>query len=187
MDIPQIGTPLGTIFITCCLWQWTIRKGKAHIFQQEVLLREQNRSASWAFCASLIIELVCLFTNPSSWMISLLCFTVFIAFAITSNRDSESFWRKRRNVLVAGTISGVSFGVAPYAFTEIYFVPLLCSFLIAHVAHRTFLTIFSSNLRDLKSLQSKLLKYDSEQRNRSVLSKDDNVTLDFNEVLETSA
>ena len=49
MDIPQIGTPLGTIFITCCLWQWTIRKGKAHIFQQEVLLREQNRSASWAF------------------------------------------------------------------------------------------------------------------------------------------
>ena len=38
-------------------------------------------------------------------------------------------------------------------FSEVYFIPLLCSFLIAHVANAAFISVFQSNLEDLKALQ----------------------------------
>ena len=169
MDLPRIGTPLGTLIITCCLWIWTLRTGKAHIFQQEVQLRDKNRCANLAFLACFTLECLTLATKINDWVVGALCFLVFIAFSITSNQSSEGFWRKRSNVLFASTLGLLAFAVAPKVFTELHFVPLLCSFLIAHVAYQSLLSTFSSNLEDLKSLQSKLEKIDAERQNQSIL------------------
>ncbi|SMF22421.1 hypothetical protein [Pseudobacteriovorax antillogorgiicola] len=187
MDIPQIGTPLGTLMIICCLWVWTIRKGKAHLFQQEVILREQNKSATWAFAVCLTAMGITFTFAIPAWLVSFVSFLTFISFAIASNRDHEGFWRKRRNILVGSTMSLLGFSLAPYVFTKLYFVPVLCSLLIAHLAHRRFLSIFSSNLRDLEALQSKLLKHEAERRNYSLLATEGSDDRSFREPIETTA
>ncbi len=189
MEFPQIGTPLGFFLIICCLWIWTLRKGKAHLFQQELVLRDQNRSASWAFLTCSILQVFVPLFNPMKWLMSLIAFATFIIFAIMSNRDDESFWRKRRNVFFGGIIVLLVFLLLPYLFKELLFVPLVTALSIAHLAHRRFTGIFTNNLRDLKALQAKILRHDAELRNNkshAFDSKSEQMT-EYSEPIETTA
>ena len=186
MDIPQIGTPIGSLIIVCCLWAWTIRKGKAHVFRQNILIKEQNNLTSWAFASCAALTVLSFKVSLSNTLISVLSFLIFIVFAVLENRNSEGFWKKKRNILAAGIMTAIGFFVAPYGLTEQYFVPLLCSFLIAHVAHKRFMEIFSNNLKDLQALQAKLLKQDSDRRNKSIIASNGS-NFDYNERIETTA
>ena len=186
MDFPKIGTPLGSLIISGLLWIWTIHKGKAHIFQQEVILRDRNKAASLSFLICILLGAVTIYWNISPWIVSTLCFFTFILFATSNNKESEGFWKKRRNILVAGIISAACFGVAPYVLSEAYFVPMICSFLIAHVSHLKFVDLFSNNQKDLEALQSKLLKNDAERRNFPIL-ENSLPDSDYQEPIETTA
>lgn len=163
MAIPQIGTPLGSLFVTAFLWFWTLKRARAHLSQQEVILRNQNRFASWSFFGCMILQMLPMLGKEPLFRVSLGagCAVVFLSFILLSEHNGEGFWSKKRNQFIAGCLALMMFGSLPFLFEELYLIPLLTAMMIANICQRRFVRLFSSSLRDLEALQAKLLRQEA--------------------------
>lgn len=162
---PQLGTPFGFLLIICCLWFWTHRKGKVYILQLEMEIKSQNRAASCAFFICCLCELMVPLFSPVNWLMSLLAFSNFMIFAISSCRSQEDFWYLRRNIYLAGSLLIFIFLLIPYILGSLAYVPLVSSIFIAHLAQQRFVGTFRKTLHELSALQEKVLRHDADLSN----------------------
>ena len=174
MPIPQIGTPVGSLLVTVFLWFWTIKRGRTKFGQQEALLRQQNRSASVAFALCFLFQISAMVHDSLLMRVSLGsgCAFAFIYFVITSHRQGEGFWTKRRNQIFAGVLYTAVFVSLPFVIADLYFIPVIAGVAISHMCQRRFVQLFSSSLRDLEALQAKLLKQEAVIQNTRHLDTD---------------
>jgi len=168
MAFPQIDTSLGSLLITVLLWFWTLKRAKVHLFQQENILRQQNRAASWSIVACFTLQLLSLISNNGfifSLAIGIACSFVLISFILSSHRRGEGFWSKQRNQLFAGLLVSGNLSLLAVFLKDLYFLPILTALLIANICQRRFATMFSNSLRDLEALQAKLMSQQAKLHN----------------------
>ena len=177
MPIPQIGTPIGSLLVTLFLWFWAIKRGRTKFGQQEALLRQQNRSASLAFLVCFLFQFASILHDSLAMRISLGsgCAFAFVYFVISSHRQGEGFWTKRRNQFFAGIIYAATFISMPFLIADLYFIPVIAGVAISHLCQRRFVQLFSSSLRDLEALQAKLLKQEAVIQNSRHLDENDSL------------
>ncbi|MFW7377544.1 MAG: hypothetical protein ACOH5I_01895 [Oligoflexus sp.] len=167
MALPQIDTSMGSILVTVLLWFWTLKRSRVHLFQQENMLRQQNRAASWAFFLCLNLQMITLLADGVvfSFSMGIACSAVFLLFLLASHHQGEGFWSKRRNQLLAGLVASSQLCLLSVVLKDLYLIPILTALLVANICQRRFVVLFSNSLRDLEALQAKLIKQEAKIHN----------------------
>lgn len=159
-------TNLVPVLITCCLWYWTVKKGNLSVSQLSDDTRQFNRSASLAFFFLIAVEGLCIYTNwpITRWLAGVLSALIYIVFSIESCQLVEGFWTKRRNQMVGGLAFLLLGCGLPVVLHEPVLIPLVFAAITTHVCHANAGRLYTENIRDLETIQAKVLKLEAELR-----------------------
>lgn len=169
---PFVDLPCIVIVSTIWMWAWARWKSRFALLSQErEQIKRQNRLASSTFAGLLVLEALT-FVMPemlAHTLFPLSATILFLRFAAATGKLRDSFWARRRNVLLASiTLIALSF-CTPFVMTEPITVPLLYCILVTQMCLGNIARIFRENIRDLEALQSKLLSLEAEhQRERLI-------------------
>lgn len=167
MALPQIDAATCAIIVTLSLWVWTRLKLPEGCHQQEAILRRQNVYAYWAFGMLVGLEILADIV-PLSYLnltIGPLSGLVFYFFAVASYQSEIGFWSKRRNQALGLTIAlGLSIG-AGFILAETAFVPMFAALAISHLCHKKYIQTVFASIKDIETLQAKLLKQEAAYAN----------------------
>lgn len=167
MAFPQINAATCAVIVTLSLWVWVKLKFPDGCRVPESGLKKQSFAASWAFACLLALEITAnmLPTALQYWVIGPSSGLIVYAFGVSAYSSEVGFWSKRRNQLIAlGLLLG-SFSLLTVLIQEYAFVPLFASLLISHLCQKRNLHSISSSLKDIETLQAKLLKQEAAYSN----------------------
>jgi hypothetical protein len=167
MALPQIDAATCAVIVTLSLWMWTRLKLPEGCHFQEASLRRQNIYAYWSFGTLIGLELLAdaLPTHLLSWIIGPLSGLVFYSFAVASYQSETGFWSKRRNQMLGLTVTLLLSGSAGFLLTESSFVPMFTALAISHFCHKKYVQTVFASMKDIETLQAKLLKQEAAYTN----------------------
>lgn len=167
MELPQIDAAACAVLVTLRLWVWTRLKLPEGCHYQEAALKRQNTCAYVAFSAFIVLEVLTeVFTGAwLRWMAGPASGVVFYVFAVTSYQNDIGFWSKKRNQMLGLALVFAGSGAASLFFTELSFIPMFGSLAVSHLCHKKYVQTVFSSMKDLETLQAKLLKEEAHQAN----------------------
>jgi hypothetical protein len=90
---------------------------------------------------------------------------VFYSFAVASYQSEIGFWSKRRNQLLGLTIALTLGTAAAFVLAETSFVPVFAALAVSHLCHRKYVQTVFASIKDIETLQAKLLKQEAAYAN----------------------
>ncbi len=167
MALPQIDAATCAVIVTLSLWMWTRLKLPEGCHHQEAILRRQNVYAYWAFGMLVGLEILADSLPSRLWRLGVgpLSGLVFYFFAVASYQSETGFWSKRRNQLLGLTITmTMSLGTG-IILAETAFVPVFAALAISHLCHKKYVQTVFASIKDIETLQAKLLKQEAAYAN----------------------
>ncbi len=167
MALPQIDAATCAVIVTLSLWMWTRLKLPEGCHYQEASLRRQNVYAYWSFGTLVGLELLAdaLPFPVLRWLVGPLSGLVFYSFAVASYQTETGFWSKRRNQLLGLSLTLILSVGAGFFLAESSFVPMFSALAICHLCHKKYVQTVFASIRDIETLQAKLLKQEAAYAN----------------------
>jgi hypothetical protein len=167
MALPQIDAATCAVIVTVSLWMWTRLKLPEGCHHQEAILRRQNLYAYWAFGMLVGLEVIANTLSSKVWDLSIgpASGLVFYFFAVASYQTETGFWSKRRNRLLGLTIAMAMSLAASFILAEAAFVPVFAALAISHLCHKKYVQTVFASIKDIETLQAKLLKQEAAYAN----------------------
>jgi hypothetical protein len=167
MALPQIDAATCAVIVTLSLWMWTRLKLPDGCHHQEAILRRQNIYAYWAFGVLVGLEILADALPTRFWRLAVgpLSGLVFYSFAVASYQSEIGFWSKRRNQLLGLTIALTLGTAAAFVLAETSFVPVFAALAVSHLCHRKYVQTVFASIKDIETLQAKLLKQEAAYAN----------------------
>jgi hypothetical protein len=167
MALPQIDAATCAVIVTLSLWMWTRLKLPEGCHHQEAILRRQNIYAYWAFGMLVGLEILADALPSKVWSLSVgpASGLVFYFFAVASYQTETGFWSKRRNQLLGLTIALIMSIGASFILAETAFVPVFAALAISHLCHKKYVQTVFASIKDIETLQAKLLKQEAAYAN----------------------
>jgi hypothetical protein len=167
MALPQIDAATCAVIVTLSLWMWTRLKLPEGCHHQEAILRRQNVYAYWAFGMLVGLELLAEALPSNLWRLGVgpASGFVFYFFAVASYQSETGFWSKRRNQILGLSIAlMLSFG-SGFILADTAFVPVFAALAISHLCHKKYVQTVFASIKDIETLQAKLLKQEAAYAN----------------------
>jgi hypothetical protein len=167
MALPQIDAATCAVFVTLSLWMWTRLKLPDGCHHQEAILRRQNVYASWAFGLLVGLEILAAALPSRAWQLAVgpLSGLLFYFFAVASYQSETGFWSKRRNQALGLTLALILSVGTGFMLAETAFVPVFAALAISHLCHRKYVQTVFASIKDMETLQAKLLKQEAAYAN----------------------
>ncbi|WP_141732288.1 hypothetical protein [Oligoflexus tunisiensis] len=167
MALPQIDAATCAVLVTLSLWMWTRLKLPDGCHHQEAILRRQNIYAYWAFGLLVGLEVLAEALPSRAWQLAVgpLSGLIFYFFAVASYQSETGFWSKRRNQALGLTMA-LAFSVGTgFMLAETAFVPVFAALAISHLCHKKYVQTVFASIKDIETLQAKLLKQEAAYAN----------------------
>lgn len=167
MALPQIDAATCAVIVTLSLWMWTRLKLPDGCHHQEAILRRQNIYAYWAFGMLVGLEILAEALPSRLWRLAVgpASGFIFYFFAVASYKTETGFWSKRRNQLLGLSISMVLSLTTSFVLAETAFVPVFAALAISHLCHKKYVQTVFASIKDIETLQAKLLKQEAAYAN----------------------
>ena len=170
--MPIIGPDIIVVFMTGCLWFWVMLRASAAKKARKGSKKE-GRLASLSFGILIGLEITAILAPQDyiKYAISLISYTTFILFAFYSCPESDGFWTKRRNKIIGSMIVFAYASGAPFVFAEPIYIPLTFALFLAHISNRNLNLLLTGTIKDLQSVQVKLLSLDAKIKTSEIMHK----------------
>jgi len=167
MALPQIDAATCAVIVTLSLWMWTRLKLPDGCRHQEAILRRQNIYAHWAFAMLIGLEILAEALRSRLWGLGIgpISGFVFYFFAVASYRTETGFWSKRRNQILGLSMTVVASLATSFVLAETAFAPVFAALAISHLCHKKYVQTVFASMKDIETLQAKLLKQEAAYAN----------------------